>query len=210
MELNQELQLLEGSVATVQGKALRLRFFVLGDHMLQYKLLGADGPGSSRPERQACPYCAEPPDVMNDWRSAVSGVVTQAREGAPLQAIHRLQCIPDGMHGAKNILYGVAFAVVRKFMLAAGEPGTEVDRVCSMGLQKAEEWTGDGDDLGRKDIRQCLEYWTERKYEQMFTDLQQRLPARQMLTLRLIFQAVHGMVRLVYKDLPLPAERQTF
>ena len=58
--LNADLQALEGTVLHVQGQQLRLRCFLLGDYMLQYKALGADGPGSALDDRQPCPYCSYP------------------------------------------------------------------------------------------------------------------------------------------------------
>ena len=48
------------------GQVLRVCAFVQGDHMLQYKVCGRDGPASNNDNRQPCPCCdASAPEVLD-------------------------------------------------------------------------------------------------------------------------------------------------
>ena len=55
--LARAMEELEGKRIKHQGWSYRLRNFVLGDHMLQYKVSGAHGPTSPADWRTPCPYC---------------------------------------------------------------------------------------------------------------------------------------------------------
>jgi hypothetical protein len=47
--LNESLKDMEGAEVQVAGQPLRIRCFLLGDHMLQYKATGADGQAIKEP-----------------------------------------------------------------------------------------------------------------------------------------------------------------
>ena len=53
---------LENRSVTAGGKTLVIRNFFVGDHMVEYKVTGADGPTASAPTREICPFCGAPPN----------------------------------------------------------------------------------------------------------------------------------------------------
>lgn len=117
---NETLMRMEGSAVQIGGQALRVRSFILVDHMLQYKATGASGPGSILSHRQSCPYCGAPPDEALNWRSQPMALETAPLPGAPLQAVPRDQCIPDAMHGVQNVLHNVVMAAVKALLMDKG------------------------------------------------------------------------------------------
>lgn len=68
--LNDALRHLEGLVVRINGCGYRIRNFVLGDHMAQAKLLGADTPTCTAPTRHVCPWCHDPPATTRNYSAA--------------------------------------------------------------------------------------------------------------------------------------------
>ena len=114
------LRTLKGKSVRVQGKSFGVRSLLLGDHMLQYKATGANGPYSTRADKQPCPYCDVPPDQAFNWRAQPRPLQQAPRPLAPLNGITRDQCIPDAMHGCHSVLYNVLLASAREKLLTKG------------------------------------------------------------------------------------------
>lgn len=210
VDFNDSLAHMENTVLVVAGRSCRVRSFLMGDHMLQYKATGASGPGSTLPSRQPCPYCNGPPDELLNWRADVRPLETAPRSSAPLQAIPRDQCIPDAMHGCHNLLHGVLLGVVRDKLIAKGLPLTEVTRICSMGLQRGENWVFDEDTNLKKSITQSLEYFSRGSFGQLLTELQGHLGNYLCMALEAAMVDMRMMVNIVYTKLPSEADVERF
>lgn len=209
-DFNAALETLEGAEVIVSGRQLKIRSYLLGDHMLQYKATGASGPGSSLPSRQSCPYCDAPPDEALSWRTGPRPLAQAVRGHAPLQAIPRTQCIPDAMHGCHNVLNGVVLAAVRNGLVAKGLPMTEVNRICSIGLQRAEEWAFDDDSNMKRSITQSLAYLNNSGFSQLMTELHNHLAAGPCMAVEAAMQDLKNMVCIVYTKNPTTGDIRRF
>lgn len=208
--MNAEFAALEGSTFVVQGKPLTVRCFILGDHMLQYKVTGANGPGSTLPHRQPCPWCDAPPLEVLDWSAAIQPVHMQPRPHAPLQGIPRDQCVPDAMHGCHNLLHTVVLGAVRQVLQDKGLPATEIERLSSIGLQRREDWQLDDDSAKKKSIAQTLQYWREGRFAAMLEALKYHITSRKWLTFQAIMSDMQGMLGIAYTAEPSLAQVNNF
>ena len=89
--LDQALSALEGSYITVKGRPLRVRKFVLGDHMALQKVTGADYHSCTKGDKQTCPYCTAPPASVLSWsalpspfKDFLTGVPTRGGQKIPV------------------------------------------------------------------------------------------------------------------------------
>ena len=123
---------LDGTIArtmnthwTIQGSPYRIRHFVVGDHSLQYKVNGANGPGSERDTMECCPWCSLPPKYVKCWgKPGLSPLVELPRATAMVQAIPRSQCVPDAMHGQHNLLHNVFLELFIRILQQQGNCST--------------------------------------------------------------------------------------
>jgi hypothetical protein len=119
-----DVRTLDGSrMEVVDGdgvtRVLRVRVFVCGDHMALSKLTGAKGPGSTHDGMEMCPYCAGWPSVISDIAAVAPPIRLQSRPEA-LLSVSPLQCPPDVMHGAVNVLHNSIFPCMMRHLREAG------------------------------------------------------------------------------------------
>ena len=119
-DLDRELHLLEGSRVLVNGTAYVLRNFIMGDHMMMYKVAGGHGPSSTADWRRPCPFCDLNPARVHSWRAEnVAAVVEQPRAEALVRLL-RWQVVPDAMHGISNMVHGVLLKALTEGLQRGG------------------------------------------------------------------------------------------
>jgi hypothetical protein len=128
-----DMSTLDGSlVDTVDAdgisRRVRVRLFVCGDHMALYKLTGARGPSSEADGMECCPYCRLWPSLVRDLSCQPPCPMTEARPAA-LVPMPPIQCPPDAMHGAVNVLHNSLLP--RLSQLLAQESGWNASNVRS-------------------------------------------------------------------------------
>ena len=128
---NVSMAALEGS--EWENSGLIVRNFFIGDHMVQYKVTGADSPSSSLDWRQSCPWCSLSPDMVCDWKSVPSQLEEIPRPNAPVK-LPRSQFIPDCMHGCHNMLHGILLPCLETILSAKGLAHTEILAITRRGL----------------------------------------------------------------------------
>jgi hypothetical protein len=114
------------------------------------------------------------------------------------------------MHGLHNFLNGVLLAAVRELLSAKGMAATEVARLCSMGLQRGEDWLFDDDNNSKKSISLSLGYLTRSGFGQLLTVIRALLPAATCMNVEAAMQDLKNMVAIVYTPLPSEAETLRF
>ena len=189
-----------------------VRVFVCGDHMAQYKLCGANGPGSEHDGMQACPYCAAWPRLTSDLAYVPDAVLDAARPNA-LVAIPPLQCPPDVMHGAVNVLHNSLLPVLRDSLLGAGWSDTAYCSYVSSILHIADHADllqyPKVDTIGRS-IDSTLAFFRSRKWLDVLTVLQANVSADVVRGFRGAFGAMTTMLDIAYDPMPPAADRVRF
>ena len=105
IKLDEALRKLNGKQMTVQGQQSKVRIFMEGDHMLQYKICGRDGPTSTNEDRYACPYCsATAPNVLA-YHRLVPRLAKSPNSLLPSVPVEHHP--PDCAHGVVNVLYSL-------------------------------------------------------------------------------------------------------
>ena len=84
-----------------------VRIFVWGDHMLQYKVLRADGPTSTHVDRQPSPYCTTPGDAVRGFSRPTCPLATTQKCNALVKGVPVAQHPPDILHGICNVLFTI-------------------------------------------------------------------------------------------------------
>ena len=97
------------------GQTLRVRVFPTGDHMLQYKVCGRDGPTGTKPERHPCPCCDAPAREVATYAAAPRPYAKAS--SALFQSIPVEQHATDVAHGVVNVTYTVELPLVENFLV---------------------------------------------------------------------------------------------
>lgn len=105
---------------------MKLRTFWVGDHMALYKLTGADGVASQKPERRPCPWCNARPEQLSDLLFAPPVPLTQ-KPASMVPALPVDQVLPDPLHGLKNVVLNNLREATMRLMEEASVPLSEVE-----------------------------------------------------------------------------------
>ena len=97
------------------GQTLRVRVFPMGDHMLQYKVSGRDGPTSTKPERHPCPYCDAPAPEVAMYAAAPRPYAKSS--SALFQSTPVEQHATDVAHGVVNVTYTVELPLLENCLV---------------------------------------------------------------------------------------------
>jgi hypothetical protein len=216
------LQVVDGDGVT---RTVRVRVFVCGDHMALYKIMGARGPGSEKDGMEMCPYCSCWPRALGDLSVAGLPVRTEPRADA-LLPLPPLQCPPDAMHGAVNVLHNSIFPCMRQFLLEAGwgkgqyvqymnvTLHLDVDFVSTLEMPKVEK-------LARS-IDSASSFLRDRKWVALATTLRACLTDRPPGVAGVVnrstvgqlftecFRALTTQMDVAYTPSPTPEERDAF
>ena len=94
-----------------------VRIFVRGDHMLPYKVLGADGPTSTHVDRQPSPYCTTPGDAVRDYSRPTCPLATTHKCNALVKGVPVAQHPPDILHGVCNVLFTIVILLIENLFM---------------------------------------------------------------------------------------------
>jgi hypothetical protein len=104
------------------------------------------------------------------------------------------------MHGCHNVLHNVLLAGERQMLCEKGVPALEAQRICSSGLQEAEDW--DPDVMTKKSIAQSLRYFRLDGFDQLLVKLDSYLSNNVCLAIHVAMTDMKAMVNVVYTPLP--------
>ena len=103
----------------------------------------------------------------------------------------RNQCKPDCMHRCHNMLHNVLLAGVRQLLCDKGVSAAEAQRICSMGLQEAEDW--DADVAIKKSIAPSLRCFRLDGFTQLIGKLDAYLANSVCLSIHLAMKDTKGL-----------------
>ena len=201
----------------VQRQHFKVRIFVEGDHMLQYKICGRDGPTSTNEDRYPCPCCSETAPNVLSYDRPVSQLAKSPNSLLPSVPVE--QNPPDCAHGVVNVLYTVGMPLVENFLI--NECGmsrkTWTHMFSSYGPDAQPAAASDADDPTQPDylqrsITNAVEFFMQAKYLDIVDVLRVReqgqtrnfngVPVATHKLLSAMFEHAATMLKVAYNPKP--------